>query len=91
MEAKSGHWIKNIYISGPYIDRSWNTYLPARLNSKFMVMVTESREGPPSCHIYDLEAIRNPSSKECLLTTITVRYCSNDDMRSLTTFSNNDL
>jgi hypothetical protein len=81
MEAKSGEWIKNIHLKfSLYVDCFEETCLPAKLNSKFLVIVTESRGNwPANCLIYDLEAIRNASSKECLLTTITVRYCLNDD------------
>jgi hypothetical protein len=86
MEAKTGQWIRNIYLkSRLYINCEWDTNLPVRLNSKFLVIATESR--PSNFRIYDLEAIRNPSSKECLLTTITVRYCSNDDRSSSTTYA----
>jgi len=74
MEAKSGQWIRNIYVKSAIV-YEWLMYLPARLNSKFVVIATKSRRGSSNFLIYDLEAIRNPSSKECLLTTITVRYC----------------
>jgi hypothetical protein len=80
MEAKSGQWIRNIYVKSILcIGFEWNMYLPARLSSKFMVIATESRREPSKFLIYDLEAIRNPSSKERILTTITVKYCLNDD------------
>ena len=81
MEAKSGQWIRNIYLKSiaSHLDLSRTAFL-VRLNSTFMVTVTEQPhpEWESTLHVYDLEAIRNPRSTECLLTTITVRYCKHD-------------
>ena len=82
MEAKSGQWIRNIYLKSiaSHLDLSRTAFL-VRLNSTFMVTVTEQPhpEWESTLHVYDLEAIRNPRSTECLLTTITVRYWKHND------------
>ena len=82
MEAKSGQWIRNIYLKSiaSHLDLSRTAFL-VRLNSTFMVTVTEQPhpEWESTLHVYDLEAIRNPRSTGCLLTTITVRYWKHND------------